>query len=89
MGDGHEPGAAIARVGADDAEVEAAELVDRLAQSGRVHIETLSKRGKGHVGPLGEDVKHGELQAGNAMALLEFEMKGGDGGIEPHPGDEG
>ena len=41
------------------------------------------------MGTFGECVKHGELQAGNAMALFQFEMEGGDGGIEPHPGDQG
>ena len=89
LGDGDEAGAAIAWVGADDAEVEAAQLINRLAQCGRVHVEAFSQRGEGHVGALGQRVEHGELQAGNAVALFQFEMEGGDGGIEPHPGHQG
>lgn len=87
--DGDKTGAAIAWIGADDAEVEAAEFVDRLAQGSRVHIEAFSEGSEGHVGAFGQRVEHGELQAGNAVALLQFEMEGGDGGIEPHPGDQG
>lgn len=86
---GDQAGAAIARIGADDAEVETAEFVDRLTQCGRVHVEAFSEGCKGHVGALGQRVEHGELQASNAVALLEVEMEGGDGGIEPHPGDQG
>ena len=89
LGDGDQAGAAIARVGADDAEVEAAEFVDGLTQGGRVHVEALSEGRKGHVGAFGQRVEHGELQAGNAVALFQFEVEGGDGGIEPHPGDQG
>lgn len=88
LGDGDQTGATITRVGADDAEVEPAEFVDGLAQRCRMHVEAFSERGEGHVGAFGQRMEHGELQAGNAMALLEFEMEGGDGGIEPHPGDQ-
>lgn len=86
--DGDETGAAIARIGPDDAEIEPAQFVDRLAQRRCMHIEPFSQRGEGHMGALGERVKHGQLQASDAVALFQFEMKGGDGGIEPHPGDE-
>ena len=89
LGDGDQAGAAIARVGADDTEVEAAEFVDGLAQCSRVHVEALSEGREGHVGAFGQGVEYGELQAGNAVALFQFEMEGGDGGIEPHPGDQG
>lgn len=54
-----------------------------------MHVETFSQGGEGHMGAFGEGMKHGQLQAGDPVALLEFEVKGGDGGIEPHPGDEG
>lgn len=89
LGDGNEAGAAIARVGADDAEVEAAEFVDGLTQGCRVHVEAFSEGSKGHMGAFGQRVEHGELQAGNAVALFQLEMEGGDGGIEPHPRNQG
>jgi hypothetical protein len=89
LGDGDQAGAAIARVGADDTEIQAPQFVDRLAQCRRVHVEAFSERCKSHVGAFGQRVEHSKLQAGNAVALFQFEMEGGDGGIEPHPGDQG
>lgn len=89
LGDGDQAGASVARVGADDAKIEASEFVDRLTQGGRVHVEALSEGRQRHVGAFGQRVEHGQLQAGNAVALFQFEMEGGDGGIEPHPGDQG
>lgn len=86
---GDQAGTTVARVGAYDAEIEPAQFIDRLAQGGRMHVEALPEGREGHVGAFGQRVQHGQLQAGNAVALLEFEMEGGDGGIEPHPGDQG
>lgn len=54
-----------------------------------MHVEAFSESSKGHMGTFGQRVEYGELQAGNAVALFQFEMEGGDGGIEPHPGDQG
>ena len=70
LGDGDEAGAAVSGIGADNAEVESAEVVDGLAQSGRVHIEAFAEGSEGHMRAFGQNVEHGQLQAGNAVALL-------------------
>lgn len=70
LGDGDEAGAAVARVGADNAEVEAAQIVDGLTEGRCMHVEAFAERSEGHVRAFGQNVEHGELQAGNAVALL-------------------
>ena len=70
LGDGDEAGAAIARVGADNAEVETAQVVNGLAEGCRVHVEAFAERSEGHMRAFGQNVEHGQLQAGNAVALL-------------------
>ena len=70
LGDGDEAGAAISWIGADDAEVEAAQVVDRLTEGSCMHVEAFAERSEGHVRAFGQNVKHGELQTGNAVALL-------------------
>ena len=70
LGDGDEAGAAVSGIGADDAKVEAAQVVDRLTEGRCMHVEAFAERSEGHVRAFGQNVKHGELQAGNAVALL-------------------
>ena len=51
-------------------EVETAQVVDRLTEGRCMHVEAFAEGSEGHVRAFGQNVKHGELQAGNAVALL-------------------